>query len=284
MRHSLFVSPHVRRLVDLALDEDDLGFDITSNVFYSDRDAEARLLAKQDVVVAGLALVTAVFQAVDPTVEWSFDVADGDSVSRGTNFATARGNAASLLRGERTALNFLQRMTGVATQTRQYVDALGDTKTKITDTRKTLPGWRELDKYAVLCGGGANHRFSLGGGVMVKDNHIAAAGSIAEAVRRVREVAPHTLKVEVEVVDQAGVRAALDARAEIIMLDNMSTDEMREAVATIRESAGDTVAIEASGNITLERLPELADLGLDYVSSGALTHSVPAADISMQMG
>ena len=283
MSHRLFVSPHIRRLIDLALDEDDLGFDVTSNAFFKHTAGEAHLVAKQDLVLAGSQLVGAVFAVVDPDVRWRFSAEDGATITRGTTFAHATGNAASLLRGERTALNFLQRMSGVATMTRSYADALGTGRTRITDTRKTLPGWRELDKYAVVCGGGTNHRFSLSGGVMVKDNHIAAAGSIAAAVDRVRQTAPHTLRIEVEVEDLAGVREALDAGVEIIMLDNMSTPAMREAVTLIREHAGDRVFVEASGNVTLQRLPELSNIGLDFVSSGALTHSVIAADISMRM-
>ena len=284
MSHRLFISPHIRRLVELALDEDDLGFDVTSNAFFGGVDGSASLVAKQDLVVAGLAVVPEVFSMVDRRIEWTFDVADGDAIGTGDVLGRATGDAASLLRGERTALNFLQRMCGVATKTRRYVEALGDDGPRITDTRKTLPGWRELDKYAVACGGGANHRFSLAGGVMVKDNHIAAAGGIAEAVREVRRTAPHTLRVEVEVETLDMVDEALDAGAEIIMLDNMTTAKMRTAIERIRAHSGGRVVIEASGNITLERLPELAELDLDYISSGALTHSVIAADISMKMG
>lgn len=283
MHHRLFVSPHIRRLVDLAIDEDDLGFDVTSNAFFAGKPGEASLVAKQDLVIAGLALVHATYERVDRDVEWTFDVADGDAVEKGAVLGRGTGDAASLLRGERTALNFLQRMCGVATKTRGYVQALGTGAARITDTRKTLPGWRELDKYAVACGGGANHRYSLSGGVMVKDNHIAAAGSIGAAVEQVRKTAPHTLKIEVEVEDLDGVVAALDAGADIIMLDNMTTDAMEEAIGVIRGREGDRVVIEASGNITAQRLPEIAHIGLDYISSGALTHSVLAADISMNM-
>lgn len=278
----LFISPAIQRLIDLALDEDDLGFDVTSNVFFEGVTATAELLAKQDLTLAGLAIVEAVFAKVDPTVRWSFSREDGDHLSKGDVFASATGNAASLLRGERTALNFLQRMCGVATMTHAYAEALGD-RVRITDTRKTLPGWRELDKYAVAAGGGANHRYSLSGGVMVKDNHIAAAGGIAQAVAAVRKTAPHTLKIEVEVESTAMALEAVSAGADIIMLDNMSSDAMKQTIAAIRDAQKTHIAIEASGNITLERLPELAELDLDYVSSGALTHSVIAADISMNL-
>lgn len=278
----LFISPAIHRLIDLAIDEDDLGFDATSSVFFDGVSADAYLLAKADLVVAGLALVPTVFAKVDRDVSWTFDVADGDVVRKGDVFARATGDAASLLRGERTALNFLQRMCGIATQTRRYAEALGE-RVRIADTRKTLPGWRELDKYAVLAGGGANHRFSLSGGVMLKDNHIAAAGSIERAVHALRATAPHTLRIEVEVESTAMALEAVAAGAEIIMLDNMSTDAMRVAIAAIREHATAPVLIEASGNITEERLAELAELDLDFVSSGALTHSVTAADISMKL-
>lgn len=278
----LFISPAIHRLIDLAIDEDDLGFDVTSNVFFEGRTAEAYLLAKQDLVVAGLALVPAVFDKVDRDVAWTFEVSDGQRVERGTVLGRARGDASSLLRGERTALNFLQRMCGVATITRAYADALGK-RVKVADTRKTLPGWRELDKYAVAAGGGANHRFSLAGGVMVKDNHIAAAGGITAAVDAVRATAPHTLRIEVEVSSTAGALEAVEAGADIVMLDNMSTPAMQETIAALRARAGSRVLIEASGNITSERLAELGALDLDFVSSGALTHSVVAADISMKL-
>jgi nicotinate-nucleotide pyrophosphorylase (carboxylating) len=277
----LFVSPHIRRLIDLALDEDDLGFDATSAAFFAGESASAYLLAKQDLVVSGLEVARAAYARVDPGVEWSPLVADGARVSRGEVIGRVAGPAISVLRGERVALNFLQRMCGVATKTAEYVEALGNERVRLVDTRKTLPGWRELDKYAVRCGGGHNHRYTLSGGVMVKDNHIAAAGSVREAVRRVREVMPHTLRVEVEVTTIGEVDDALAAGAEIIMLDNMATPMMREAIARIRAVPRDVV-IEVSGNVTIERLGELGALDVDVVSTGAITHSVPASDISMK--
>ncbi|MFW6057937.1 MAG: carboxylating nicotinate-nucleotide diphosphorylase [Persicimonas sp.] len=279
----LFISPRIRRLIDMAIDEDEVGFDVASAVFFEGEEVAARMVAKESLVVAGLDVVEAVFERVDPKVRWSFEVEDGQRVEAGDVIGRAEGLAISVLRAERVALNFLQRMSGIATKTARYVQALGDSDTRIVDTRKTLPGYRELDKYAVRCGGGANHRFNLSGGVMIKDNHIAAAGgSIAEAVRRAKERAPLTLKIEVEVTDFDQLEEALDAGADVVMLDNMATDQMREAVRRVREHSGDRVAVEASGNITVERLPELADLGLDYISSGALTHSIEAADISMK--
>jgi nicotinate-nucleotide pyrophosphorylase (carboxylating) len=278
----LFLSPHIRRLIDLAIDEDDLGMDVTSNAFFEGESATGRLVAKENIVVCGLPMVEAVFERVDPNCFWKFEVAEGSSVTEGTEIGRVAGDAVSILRAERTALNFLQRMSGVATKTFAYAAALDGARAKITDTRKTLPGYRELDKYAVRAGGGANHRFSLAGGAMVKDNHIAAAGGIAAAVDRVRAQAPHLLKVEVECEDLAMVHDALESGAEVIMLDNMTTDAMREAIAVIREHSGDRVAVEISGNVTLGRLPELAGLDADFISSGALTHSAIAADISMK--
>jgi nicotinate-nucleotide pyrophosphorylase (carboxylating) len=278
----LFVSPRIERLIDMAIDEDEVGFDVASAVFFEGTETEARLVAKEPLTVAGLAMVDAVYARVDASVTTSFEVAEGDQLDLGDQLGTVTGPKISLLRGERIALNFLQRMCGIATATRRYADALGGSDTRIVDTRKTLPGYRELDKYAVRCGGGSNHRFNLSGGVMIKDNHIAAAGSIALAVERARERAPMTLKIEVETTTLDEVRAAIDADADIIMLDNMSTDEMIECIGVIRDAAGDRITIEASGNITAERLPEIAHIGLDCVSSGALTHSVRAADISMR--
>jgi nicotinate-nucleotide pyrophosphorylase (carboxylating) len=278
----LFLSPHIRRLIDLALDEDDLGLDVTSNAFFAGESATGRLVAKENIVVCGLPMVEAVFERVDPNCYWKFEVSEGDSVVPGTEIGRVAGDAVSILRAERTALNFLQRMSGVATKTFAYAAALQGAKPRITDTRKTLPGYRELDKYAVRTGGGANHRFSLAGGVMVKDNHIAAAGGIGPAVERVRAQAPHLLKIEVECENLAMVHEALESGAEVIMLDNMSTDAMREAIAAVREHSGDRVAVEISGNVTLDRLPALAELDADFISSGALTHSAIAADISMK--
>ncbi len=278
----MFISPHIRRLIDLALDEDDIGFDVSSVAFFSDIEKTAQLLAKEDLVVCGIHLVQAVFDRVDPKIRWDFDAKDGDKIKSGTVFGNATGPALSLLRGERVALNFMQRMSGVSTKTNRFSSILEGSKTKIVDTRKTLPGWRELDKYAVRIGGGANHRFSLSGGVMVKDNHIFAAGSVKKAVERARESAPHTLKIEVEVDRWSQLDPALEAGADIIMLDNMTTEEMKKAIAHIA-AYSERVIIEASGNITIERLPELKNIGLDIISSGALTHSVSACDISMKL-
>lgn len=287
---TLFISPRIHRLIDMALEEDEVGLDAASGIFFAPEigvdaaptQVRARLVAKQALCLSGTQVVEAVFARVDPGVRWEFDLRDGHEVADGQVVGRVEGPAVSILRAERIALNFLQRMSGIATETARYVAALGATRTRIVDTRKTLPGFRELDKYAVRCGGGLNHRVNLAGGVMLKDNHIAAAGgSIRDAVRRVRAQAPLMLKVEVEVTDFDELTQALDARADIIMFDNMSTEMMAEAVHRARAHTPE-ILLEASGNITLERLPELARIGLDYISSGALTHSVVAADISLK--
>ncbi|MBA2664387.1 MAG: carboxylating nicotinate-nucleotide diphosphorylase [Bradymonadaceae bacterium] len=280
----VFISPRIIRLIDLAIEEDELGFDVTSQVFFEGERARAQLIAKQALVVAGLDVVRAVFARVDPGVRCEFAVEDGQAIESGMTLGWLEGDAVSLLRAERTALNFLQRMSGVASLTASFVAQMGSSTTRIVDTRKTLPGWRELDKYAVRCGGGTNHRFNLAGGVMIKDNHIAAAGGIQQAFERVREQAPHALRVEIEVSNLEELSAALETGAEIVMLDNMNTETMSAAVQQVRAHRhGQRVLIEASGNMTRERLPELRDIGLDFISVGALTHSASAVDISMRV-
>lgn len=280
----LYISPRIEQLIDLAIDEDEIGFDVTSQAFFAGEYGEADLVAKQDFVLAGAPVVAAVFARVDPRIEVRFESDEGARFEHGEVVARLMGPTVSLLRGERIALNFMQRMSGVATLTASFVEALGESKTRVVDTRKTLPGWRALDKYSVLCGGGANHRYNLASGVMIKDNHIAAAGSVAEAVSRVRAVAPHSVRVEVEVDALAQVTEALEAGAEIIMLDNMDREQMIEAVGIIRHHPrGEYVVIEGSGNMTRERLKDLGDIGLDIISVGALTHSARAVDISMKL-
>jgi len=269
------------RLVDLALEEDLLLGDATSEATI---DAEARgvgrFLAKEDLVLAGAAVATRVFERLG--AECRFDRPDGGAVPRGATFGTAAGPVRALLAAERTALNFLQRLSGVATVTRRCAEALAARggKTRLLDTRKTTPGMRMLEKAAVRAGGGKNHRFSLGDGVLVKDNHVAACGGVAEAVRRARERAGAMLKVEVEVSDLPGLEAAVAAGADIVLLDNMDDATMAEAV---RRAAG-RVLLEASGNMTLERLPGVAATGVDFVSMGAITHSARAVDISFELG
>lgn len=275
---TLTIGPQTRRLVDMALDEDDAARDPSAAVFSPDHTSSAEVIAKQPLVVAGQPIAELVFERLDAEVHLEPRAEEGDRLEAGDPLGTVRGPTASLLRAERTALNFLQRLCGIATKTARYVEALDDPETALVDTRKTLPGFRHLDKYAVRCGGGHNHRYDLGGGIIVKDNHIAAAGSIAAAIDQIRDEAPHLLKIEVEVETLEGLDRAVDAGADVVMLDNMSTETMGRAV----DRAPDEVLLEASGNVTLDRLPELGGLGLDVVSSGALTHSVQAADISMQ--
>jgi len=272
---------HAERLVELALEEDLLLGDATSEATI---DAAARgegsFLAKQDLVLAGTAIAARVFDRLG--AECRFAVEDGARVVRGQTFGSARGTVRALLGAERTAVNFLQRLSGVATATRRCVDALaaGGARTRLLDTRKTTPGWRMLEKAAVRAGGGKNHRFAIGDGILVKDNHVAACGGVAEAVRRARERAGAMLKLEVEVVDLPGLEAAIAAGAEIVLLDNMDDATMAEAV---RRAAGRAL-LEASGNMTLERLPRVAAIGVDFVSMGAITHSAPAVDISFELG
>jgi nicotinate-nucleotide pyrophosphorylase (carboxylating) len=278
----LSIGPRTRQLVETALDEDAASMDPSAAVFSDDDRSVGRLVAKQPLVVCGHAVAALVFEHVDREIDYTPELDDGVRVDNREVLGTVAGPTGAILRAERTALNFMQRLSGIATKTARFVDALDDPETDIVDTRKTLPGYRHLDKYAVRCGGGKNHRYNLAGGIIVKDNHIAAAGSIAEAIRRVRQEAPHTLNIEVEVESLEGLEEALEAEADIVMLDNMSTDTMARAVELVRDRVGDDVLLEASGNVTLERLPELGGLGLDFISSGALTHSVSAADISLQ--
>src|SRR5690554_513433 len=231
----LFISPRIRRLIDLAIEEDELGFDVTSQIFFAGEAGRASLVAKEDMIICGVDVVRAVYDRVDSAVHCVFDVHDGELVMKGETIGHIEGESVSILRGERIALNFLQRMSGVATLTASFVEALSSKRTRIVDTRKTLPGFRELDKYAVRCGGGGNHRFNLAGGILIKDNHIAAAGGVKEAVARVREHAPHALKIEVEVTTLEELDAALLAGTDIVMLDNMDTQTMRGAIKFARE-------------------------------------------------
>ena len=272
---------HEERLVELALEEDLLLGDATSEATI---DAAARgvgrFLAKEDLVLAGGAVVRRVFEKLG--AECRLDAEDGDRIACGRVFGAASGPLRALLGAERTALNFLQRLSGVATVTRRCVEALaaGGGRSQLLDTRKTTPGWRMLEKAAVRAGGGRNHRFALGDGILVKDNHVAACGGVAEAVRRARERAGAMLKIEVEVVDLPGLDAAMRAGADIVLLDNMDDATVAEAV----RRAGGQVLLEASGNMTLERLPRVAATGVDFVSMGAITHSARAVDISFELG
>ena len=262
-----------------ALREDISNEDVSTNaVIREETPGEVELLAKQDGVIAGLDVFARVFTLLDERTEVTFLCKDGDAVRSGQLLGRVRGDIRVLLSGERVALNLLQRMSGIATCAREMAAALQGTNTRLLDTRKTTPGLRILEKYAVRVGGGYNHRFNLSDGVLLKDNHIAAAGGVREAVRLAREYAPFLQKVEVEVETLEMVAEAVAAGADVIMLDNMSVEDMREAVRRIAGRA----QTECSGNVTREKLQALADIGVDYISSGALTHSAPILDISMK--
>jgi len=271
------------RLIDLALAEDRGPGDWTTRWIVAARGrANAAIVAKEDGVIAGLALASAVFLRLDPRVEFEAAVSDGDCVKAGQVVCSISGPARAILTGERTALNFLQRLSGIATATRRFVDAIAGTRARILDTRKTTPAWRVLEKGAVRAGGGENHRVGLYDMVLIKENHSAMAGGIAEAVRRIRDANTKGLRVEVEVRDLDEVRTALDARVDRVLLDNMDLATIREAVRMVRKRATG-VEIEASGNMTLDRVRDVAEAGVDYISVGAITHSAPALDLSLRI-
>ena len=266
-------------LIMEALREDISGEDVTTNAVMKQAvTGEVELIAKQEGVVAGLAVFRRVFELLDPQTVTEFYVNDGDRVEKGLLMGKVRGDMRVLLSGERVALNYLQRMSGIATYTRKTADLLKGSGVKLLDTRKTTPNMRIFEKYAVRVGGGFNHRYNLSDGVLLKDNHINAAGGVKEAVRLAREYAPFVRRIEVETEDLDMVREALEAGADIIMLDNMSIEEMREAVNLIDGRA----ETECSGNVTDDNIKELISTGVNYISSGALTHSAPILDISMK--
>ena len=266
-------------LILLALQEDITGEDITTNsVMRESRLGEVDLICKQDGVIAGLDVFKRTFELLDENTQVTFFCADGDRVKKGQKLGVVRGDIRVLLSGERTALNYLQRMSGIATYTRQIADLLQGSKTKLLDTRKTTPGMRIFEKYAVKVGGGYNHRYNLSDGILLKDNHIGAAGGVGEAIRMAKEYAPFVRKIEVEVENLDMLKEALEAGADIIMLDNMSVEDMKEAV---RLTAG-RAETECSGNVTRENVAKLVDIGVDYISSGALTHSSPILDLSLK--
>ncbi len=271
------------RLIDRALSEDIGTGDITTNCLIPvDQRSQAYIIAKAEGIVAGLEVAGRVFARLDPTVAFTARVADGTPVARGTVLAVMAGPTRAILTGERVALNFLQRLSGIATAAGKAVEAAraANPRAIVVDTRKTTPGLRALEKYAVLCGGARNHRFGLYDAVLIKDNHIAAVGGIGRAVKAARAAVSPFVKIEVEVQTLAQIDEALAAGAEVIMLDNMDLDGMRSAVARI---AGRAV-VEASGGITLERLGEVAGTGVDLISMGSLTHSAKALDISLEIG
>ena len=266
-------------LILQALQEDITSEDITTNsVMPSYQAGEVDLICKQDGVIAGLDVFKRVFQLLDEKTRFTFYCQDGDSVKKGQKIGLVHGDIRVLLSGERTALNFLQRMSGIATYTRGIADLLRGTNTKLLDTRKTTPNMRIFEKYAVKVGGGYNHRYNLSDGILLKDNHIGAAGGVKEAVAMAKEYAPFVRKIEIEVENLDMLKEALEAGADIIMLDNMSVADMRMAVELCRGKA----ETECSGNVTRENVERLVDIGVDYISSGALTHSSPILDLSLK--
>lgn len=277
--NSITMKLNADNLILSALQEDITSEDITTNsVMPCYQLGEVELICKEDGVIAGLDVFRRVFELLDEKTEVSFTVKDGDFVTNGQKIGLVKGDIRVLLSGERTALNYLQRMSGIATYTRKISDLLKGTSTKLLDTRKTTPNMRVFEKYAVKVGGGCNHRYNLSDGILLKDNHIGAAGGVKEAVTMAKEYAPFVRKIEVEVENLDMLREALEAGADIIMLDNMSVEDMKEAVKLCKGKA----ETECSGNVTKENVARLVDIGVDYISSGALTHSSPILDLSLK--
>ena len=267
------------QLIRMALQEDITSEDVSTNaVMRSAVKGTVDLIAKEDGIIAGLDVYARVFQILDEKTEVHFNFKDGDAVKKGDLLATVNGDIRVLLSGERVALNYLQRMSGIATYTSQVAKLLEGSKVSLLDTRKTTPNCRVFEKYAVRVGGGCNHRYNLSDGVLLKDNHIGAAGSVAKAVAMAKEYAPFVRKIEIEVETMDQVKEAVEAGADIIMLDNMTPEMMKEAVNFIDGRA----QTECSGNITKENIQKILETGVDFVSSGALTHSAPILDISMK--
>jgi len=270
----------VRKLIEEALFEDIGPGDITSEAVIPDEaSSTAEIIAKQDLVLAGIIIIREVFRKMDPWVQFTPLAHDGNKVQSGSIIAQVQGKTRALLAGERVALNLLQHLSGIATHTAKFVEVLKGSRAEILDTRKTLPGLRALEKYAVRMGGGRNHRFGLYDGILIKDNHIAAAGGIIQAMAGIRKKVHPLLKIEVEVKTLDEVREAMAAGATMLLLDNMPPNIMKQAVNIV----SGTVLVEASGNVTLENVKAIAATGVDFISSGSLTHSAPAADISMKI-
>ena len=277
--NSITMKLNADNLILSALQEDITSEDITTNsVMPQYQLGEVELICKEDGIIAGLDVFKRVFELLDEKTEFDFSCKDGDAVKNGQKIGTVKGDIRVLLSGERTALNYLQRMSGIATYTRKIADLLEGTDTKLLDTRKTTPNMRVFEKYAVKVGGGCNHRYNLSDGILLKDNHIGAAGGVKEAITMAKEYAPFVRKIEVEVENLDMLREALEAGADIIMLDNMSVEEMKEAVKLCKGKA----ETECSGNVTKENVARLVDIGVDYISSGALTHSSPILDLSLK--
>ena len=270
----------VDKLIELALEEDIGAGDITTDHLVT-RGTRAKgvIVAKEAIVVAGLEVAQRIFQRLDAQVEFTAETADGDTLDQGQILVTVKGQLGPLLIAERTALNFLQRLSGIATHVSRYVAAVKGEPVRLLDTRKTTPGWRVLEKYAVRVGGACNHRMGLYDGVLIKDNHIAACGGITAAVKKIKANVSHLVKIEVETADMNQVREALDCGADVIMLDNMNLEQIRSAVDIIQGRA----LVEVSGNVTLEKLKILAGTGVDLISIGALTHAARSVDLSMRI-
>lgn len=277
--NSITMKLHVDPILMMALQEDISSEDVTTNAVMPGAClGEVELLSKADGIIAGLPVFARVFTLLDEETDFTFYVKDGDRVSKGQRLAVIRGDIRALLSGERVALNYLQRLSGVATYTNRVVKLLEGSGIKLLDTRKTTPNMRLLEKYAVTVGGGCNHRYNLSDGILLKDNHIGAAGSVAKAIAMAKAYAPFVRKIEVETETLDMVREAVEAGADIIMFDNMTHDMMKEAVAIIDGRA----ETECSGNVTEENISKLKDVGVDYISSGALTHSAPILDLSLK--
>ncbi len=269
-----------QELIRLALEEDIGAGDITTNALIAPESISTGVIyAKESLILAGLPVAREVFTTLDPAASFDTTFQDGDRVESKDDILTVQCTSRALLTGERTALNFLQRLSGISTNTRKYVDHVAGTGVRLTDTRKTTPGWRSLEKYAVTVGGAHNHRFGLYDAILIKDNHIAACGGISEAVAKVQSDKNPSQQIEVEVSDLDQVNEALESGADIIMLDNMNLADIRRAVTIVKERA----LIEVSGGVTLDRVAEIADTGVDIISIGALTHSARAVDISMRL-
>ena len=277
--NSITMKMQADKLIRMALQEDITSEDVSTNaVMRSAVKGTVDLIAKEDGIIAGLDVYSRVFQILDEKTEISFNFKDGEAVKKGDLLGTVTGDIRVLLSGERVALNYLQRMSGIATYTKQVSKLLEGSKVTLLDTRKTTPNCRVFEKYAVRIGGGCNHRYNLSDGVLLKDNHIGAAGSVAKAVAMAKEYAPFVRKIEIEVETMEQVKEAVEAGADIIMLDNMTPEMMKEAVELIAGRA----QTECSGNITKENIAKILETGVDFVSSGALTHSAPILDISMK--
>lgn len=277
--NSITMKMQADKLIRMALQEDITSEDVSTNaVMRSAVKGTVDLIAKEDGIIAGLDVYARVFQILDEKTEISFNFKDGDAVKKGDLLGTVTGDIRVLLSGERVALNYLQRMSGIATYTKQVSKLLEGSKVTLLDTRKTTPNCRVFEKYAVRIGGGCNHRYNLSDGVLLKDNHIGAAGSVAKAVAMAKEYAPFVRKIEIEVETMEQVKEAVEAGADIIMLDNMTPEMMKEAVELIAGRA----QTECSGNITKDNIAKILETGVDFVSSGALTHSAPILDISMK--